>query len=83
MSPFLRGHFRRLSFYQFFVRAFVDIFVHLSMNKDNVVTFESFKAMNVGVVFECLVFEISWEHGRRMRSLENVLEFTRRAKLRS
>ena len=26
VSPCLRGHFRRLSFYQFFVRASVDIF---------------------------------------------------------
>ena len=25
----------------------------------------------VGVVFECLVFEISWEYARRMRRLEN------------
>jgi hypothetical protein len=41
VSPFLHGHFRRLLFYQFFVRG--QFF--LSMDMDIVVTFESFKAM--------------------------------------
>jgi len=76
VSPFLRGHFRRLSFYQFFVRASVDFFVHGQGQRRHLREFQSNET--VGFVFECLVFEISWEYARRTQSLENVLEFTRR-----
>ena len=73
VSPWTFSSFVVLSV---FLRAFVDIFVLGQGQCRHLREFQSNET--VGVVFECLVFEVSWEYARRMRSLENVWELTRR-----
>ena len=67
VSPWTFSSFVVLSV---FLRAFVDIFVLGQGQCRHLREFQSNET--VGVVFECLVFEVSWEYARRMRSLENV-----------